>query len=114
MDADQQALRAVRDELVAFGAQDGVDFAVLGTGEPAGFSSELIVLHAHEGAWQVDYREMGRSRALLRTGDLAEARARFVDEVLELAGGRGRGPRRDPSRPQAVPLSELRRQKGWT
>lgn len=101
-------LRALRDELVALGAADGTDFAVLGTGDPAGFSSEQVLLRGDEAGWHVEYRDMGRSRELLLAQDLESARARFVDEVLELAGGRGRGPRAVHG-PPSVRLSDLRR-----
>lgn len=103
----ERELRALRDELVAQGIEHGFDFAVLGTGEPTAFSSEIIVLRADPDGWHVDYRDMGRSRELLRTADFAEARARFVAEVQSLAAGRGRGPQATGPA-ETISLAELR------
>lgn len=105
-----EALRAVRDELLAQGLTEGLDFAVVGTGDPTAFSSELIVLWGDDDGWHVDYRDMGRSRELLRSDDLQSARDRFVDEALELAGDRGRGPRA-VDRGRTISLAELREQR---
>lgn len=105
-----EALRAVRDELLAQGLTEGLDFAVLGTGDPSAFSSELIVLWGDERGWHVDYRDMGRSRELLCSEDLPSAHERFVDEALELAAGRGRGPRAVERTP-TISLAELREQR---
>lgn len=106
----ERELRALRDALVAQGLVEGLDFAVLGTGEPTALSSEIVVLHRDTDAWQVDYRDMGVSTALLRTEDLPEAQARLVDEAHRLAAGRGRGPRATARRP-TITLAELRAQR---
>ena len=103
----EAALRAVRDELVAQGITEGFDFTVIGTGEPTAYSSECIVLRGDDAGWHVEYRDMGRSRDLLTTPDLAAARARFVQEVHQLAGGRGRGPLA-VERPPTYSLEEFR------
>ena len=104
-------LRAVRDELVAQGIAHGMDFAVLGTGEPTALSSEIVVLRGDPDGWYVDYRDMGRDRELLCTADFAEARARFVAEVHSLAASRGRGPQATGPR-ETISLAEFRARRG--
>lgn len=103
-------LRAIRDALVEQGLTEGLDFAVLGTGEPTSLSSEIVVLRGEDGGWHVDYRDLGRSRELLRSADLAAARERFVHEAQQLAAGRGRGPLA-VERPPTYGLAEFRERR---
>ena len=107
---DPAALQALRAELLAAGAAEVEDFAVEGAGAGVG-GSECVRLRHDEGGWHVDYRDRGRTRELHVTPSWEQARARFLEEALSLAGSHGRGPRRRPA-PPPVPLSELRRQQG--
>lgn len=96
---------ALVDELVRQGVIPGMDFAVVG-GDTGGGGSELMVLRGADDDLEVLYFDMGRESVLLRTADVSEARARFVDLVLDMAAGRGRGPRVPPDREPNIPLRE--------
>ena len=109
---DAQELEALRQELLAAGAVEVQDFAIEGAGGGVG-GSECVRLRHDDQGWHVDYRDRGETREMHAAATFAQARELFVDEALDLAGVHGRGPRRRRSRP-AVPLSELRREQGWS
>ena len=105
---DRDRLADVAAELEGLGLEPGTDFYIAGLSRGVA-SSEHIGLKLHDdGQYEVWYRDMGRKTEIQRTRDCAQARRVFVEEVVELARGRGRGPRADRHREPDVPLSELR------
>ena len=92
-------LQELYKEAVALGYQPNMDFVVRGI--PGFNSSELIILVEEEGHYIVYYQDMGRSREVARSSEFSVIRERFLEELADLAGPRGRGPmagqkRKDP------------------
>jgi hypothetical protein len=98
-------LHAVAEQLERAGALPHEDFLVEGVHSPR-VSSEYYRLRADGDHFEASYSDMGRTR-VLRRGSEQEVRPLFVERVLELAAGRGRGVGA-PSGEPSIPLSELR------
>ena len=69
---------------------DGVDFAVASVSPRHG--SECILFDASPDGFLVLYTDMGVTRTLFASRQLAQARAVFLDEACWLGAERGRGP----------------------
>jgi ADP-ribosylglycohydrolase len=80
-------LHEVAEHLVARGVGEGYDFFVEGRPVPHGRSSELIGLQpTAAGDYRVWYSgDRGTERTLVETADWALARARFVEEAVNLS-----------------------------
>lgn len=86
-------LQAAADEVRAAGAVPHTDHLVEGVMPQRG-SSEIVGLRvSDDGTFEIYYRDLGETSVLLRTPDPDQARQRFADEVFDLIGGRGYGPR---------------------
>ena len=83
-------LQGLHQDAEALGYQPNMDFVVRGI--PGFNSSELIILVEEEGHYIVYYQDMGRSREVARSSEFSVIRTRFLEELANLAGPRGRGP----------------------
>ncbi len=99
-------LRAVAELLTRAGAAPGTDFFVPSTGIDGVSSEHYGLTTTDDGGFEVYYRDMGQQQSVGTTRDAEQARAMFVDRVLELAGLRGRGPRA-VRQPPSVPFSSI-------